>query len=134
MTERTVLLVEDSEDTRLIYATYLQHKGWRVLEAENGRVGIQVAREKLPDVIVMNVSMPVIDGLTAAELLKEDPNTSGIPIIACTAYVRSEGGELARIAGCDSYIEKPAPPSLILEEIDRLTTRTAANPLDLQRS
>jgi two-component system, cell cycle response regulator DivK len=116
---KTVLLVEDSEDTLDIYTTMLEHHGYRVIGAATGREGIETAREQQPDVIVMNVSLPGIDGLAASHILKRDEATARIPIIACTGFIQEEGGRPAEDAGCDSYLEKPCEPSRILAEVQR---------------
>ena len=121
-------MVEDSDQTRDIYATFLEHHGWDVLTASDGRAGIRLARTERPDIVVMNLSMPVIDGVAATELLREHESTAGIPIIVCTAYVREDGAHRALQAGCDSYLEKPVPPSRLLEEIERFVMRPAARP------
>jgi two-component system, cell cycle response regulator DivK len=116
---KTVLIVEDSEDTRDIYTTFLEHHGYRVVGAESGPDGIVSAHTELPDIIVMNVSLPGLDGLSAAHALKRDPETAGIPIIACTAFIHEDGGDSAAAAGCDSYLEKPCDPSRVLAEVQR---------------
>jgi two-component system, cell cycle response regulator DivK len=119
MSPKTVLLVEDSEDTRDIYGTMLQHHGYRVLEAASGEDGIRMAKSELPDIIVMNLSLPEVDGISAAHTLKRDAQTGRIPIIACTGFVVEDGGDQAEDAGCDSYLEKPCEPTRILEEVQR---------------
>ena len=119
MHTKTVLLVEDSPDTRIIYGTMLEHHGYRVLEASNGRDGVRLAQEERPDVIVMNVSIPGLNGLDAARILKNDPATSNIPIIVCTAFIRAEGEPIAEENGCEVYLEKPCEPSRILDEVRR---------------
>ncbi len=83
--EKTVLLVEDNEDNRIVYATVLEHFGYRVLEATDGAEGVRLAREQRPDVVLMDISIPVIDGWQATSMLKEDPRTNAIPVIALTA-------------------------------------------------
>lgn len=127
---KTVLLVEDSDDTRRIYSAFLQHHGYRVLEAANGREGIQLARAERPDIIVMNLSMPVIDGISATTLLREDATMATTPIIVCTAYVQEDGSELAYAAGCDAYLEKPVEPSRLQGEIERLVRKSVIAGLD----
>lgn len=86
MPPRTVLVVEDHPDNRLICTALLEHSGYRVLQAENGEVGVRIARSHRPSVILMDLAMPVMDGLEAAQTLKSDPATVGIPIVAVTAY------------------------------------------------
>ena len=123
---KKVLLVEDSEDTLAIYTLMLEHHGFRVLGATTGADGIAAARASRPDVIVMNLSLPGLDGLSAAHILKQDPTTAGIPIIACTAFIQEEGARPAKQAGCDSYLEKPCDPSRVLAEVERFMVRAPA--------
>src|SRR5215207_1156585 len=88
MSATTILIVEDNADNRDIYTTMLRHHGYQVAEAENGEEGIRLARELLPGVVLMDVSMPGIDGLEATRRLKADPRTAAIPVIAVTAQDR----------------------------------------------
>jgi CheY-like chemotaxis protein len=114
-----VLLVEDYEDTRKIYSTYLGHVGMDVLTAADGVEGIAKARAFKPDLIVMDLGLPGMDGLEAARHLKADPVTSAIPIIALTAFVFS--GRLARAAGCDAFVAKPCMFDRLVQLIWDLT-------------
>lgn len=116
---KTVLVVEDDTDTRTIWSTILQHNGYRVLEAADGSEGVTSAREHRPDLIVMNLAMPRLDGLSCTTLLRRDPTTMEIPIIACTGFIREEGEDDAEDAGCDGYLEKPCEPTRLLEEVER---------------
>jgi two-component system cell cycle response regulator DivK len=88
---KTVLLVEDNEDNRIVYSTILRHFGYTVMEALNGEEGIAKARTEKPDLILMDISIPIIDGWEATQVLKHDPNTRDIPIIALTAHALSAG-------------------------------------------
>jgi CheY-like chemotaxis protein len=128
MNTKTVLLVEDSEETREVYTTFLRHHGYRVLEAGTGLDGIALARSEQPDVIVMNLAMPAVDGLSATQALKADPATRPIPIIVCSAFIREEGADPAEDAGCEAYLEKPCEPSRILEEVRRFAGDTVTPP------
>jgi two-component system, cell cycle response regulator DivK len=118
-----ILLVEDNPDNRGIYRTILEHGGFRVLEAEDGEKGIQLAREQMPDLILMDVSVPGIDGWKATELLKQDPATAGIQIIALTAHAMPSDRARAAEVGCDGYIPKPALPRTVLDEVRRRLDR-----------
>lgn len=120
MAKRTVLLVEDNEDNRIIYGTILQHHGFEVVEAVNGIEGVRMAREILPDVILMDVSIPILDGWQATQLIKSDPTTARIPIIALTAHSLESDRERAREVGCDGYLAKPCGPGKVLAELARL--------------
>lgn len=113
----TVLLVEDNEDNLLIYSTILRHSGFSVIEARDGQAGIDAAKRELPGLILMDVSIPLIDGLEATRRLKADPATKHIPIIALTAHALASDQQKAMEAGCDSYIAKPAEPRVVLAAV-----------------
>lgn len=113
----TVLLVEDNEDNLLIYSTILRHSGFSVVEARDGQAGIDAAKRELPGLILMDVSIPVMDGLEATRRLKADPDTKHIPIIALTAHALASDQEKAMEAGCDGYIAKPAEPRVVLQAV-----------------
>ena len=116
---KTILIVEDNEDNRLIYSQYLTHAGFRVLEAGNGAEGLQVARRERPDIILMDISMPVMDGLTATRHLKGDPDLRTIPVVALTAHAMPTDEQMAREAGCDGYVSKPVMPRDVRAEVER---------------
>jgi CheY-like chemotaxis protein len=120
MSQRTVLVVEDNEDNRIILTTYLDHHGWRVVEAADGALGVEAARTELPDIVLMDVSLPTMDGWTATSILKADPTTERIPIIALTAHALATDRRRAVEAGCDSYLAKPIDPKEVIAEIERL--------------
>jgi len=120
---KTVLLVEDNEDNRIVYSTILQHFGYRVMEALNGEDGIAKARSERPDLILMDISIPVIDGWEATQVLKGDPETCGIPIIALTAHALASDRERAMEVGCDSYLAKPCEPKAVVGEVERFIGR-----------
>lgn len=116
---KTVLIVEDNQDNRLIYSQYLSHAGYRILEAGNGVDGIHLALRERPDLVLMDISMPFMDGLTATRYLKADPAVQAIPVIALTAHAMPADADLARAAGCDGYIAKPVMPREVRSEIER---------------
>jgi CheY-like chemotaxis protein len=116
---KTVLLVEDNEDNRIVYSTILQHFGYTVMEALNGEEGIAKARAERPDLILMDISIPVIDGWEATQVLKRDPETRGIPIIALTAHALASDREKAMEVGCDSYLAKPCEPKAVVSEVEK---------------
>ncbi|HKO15543.1 MAG TPA: response regulator [Gemmatimonadaceae bacterium] len=118
-TSGTVLIVEDNEDNLRIYSTYLTFSGFQVLEAMDGEAGIAAARSGHPDVILMDVSIPKIDGWEATRRLKADPETSSIRIIALTAHALSDDRDRAVAAGFDAYIAKPAEPRVVVAEVRR---------------
>ena len=116
---KTVLLVEDNEDNRIVYSTILRHFGYAVTEALNGEEGIAKARAEKPDLILMDISIPVIDGWEATQVLKHDPATRDIPIIALTAHALASDREKAMEVGCDGYLAKPCEPRAVVAEVQR---------------
>ena len=121
MTKR-VLIVEDNFDNREIYAEILRHAGYEILEAENGARGIEKARQFHPDIILMDLSMPLMDGWEAIKVLKADSRTASIPVLAVSAHVVMNGDyRRAEEAGFCSYITKPVEPKHVLAEVrDRI--------------
>lgn len=123
---KTVLLVEDNEDNRFIYATALRYTGYEVIEAVSGTQGIDQARTHKPDIILMDISIPDVDGWEATIVLKADPLTRDIPIIAVTAHVLPGDERRSMEAGCDGYLAKPVSPATLIAEVDRRLGRTGA--------
>jgi two-component system cell cycle response regulator DivK len=118
-TSNTVLLVEDNEDNRIIYATALRFAGYEVLEAVSGTEGLGKTREEKPGLVLMDISIPEIDGWEATAILKADPATRHIPIIAVTAHALPEDERRSTAVGCDGYLPKPIPPAALIGEVDR---------------
>ncbi len=116
----TVLIVEDNADNRVIYRTILEHFGYRVLEAADGEAGIRTVREARPDLVLMDISIPLVDGHEATRILKADPATQTIPIVALTAHAMAEDRAKAAEVGCDAYIAKPAEPRYVAAVVGRL--------------
>lgn len=123
---KTVLIVEDQLEMRAINAAYLAHFGYRVLAADNGIDALRYARDERPDLIFMDVSLPGIDGIRAAEQLKADPATRHVPIIVITAHPYGSVGRRVVDAGCDGFIAKPCDPRRLLEEAERRLGRPTA--------
>ncbi len=119
MATKTILLVEDQIEFLAVQKHYLERNGYQVISAENGIEAIRRARESLPNVILMDLSMPKLDGLTATRKLKEDPTTSNIPVILLTAHAYGSAGRRAREAGCASYLPKPCEPRRVLQEVEK---------------
>jgi CheY-like chemotaxis protein len=118
----TVLVVDDDACTRQAYAALLEEYGYLVLQATNGGEAIRLVRERHPAVILMDILMPVIDGVEAAESLRAYPLTACVPIIAITGTTRI--GERERMRRCcDELLDKPCPPDLLLARVDRLAAR-----------
>lgn len=125
--EPLVLVVEDYQDAREMYAAYLQFSGYRVVEATNGLEAIERATELLPDIILMDLALPKMDGWEATRRLKLDERTRHIPIVALTGHALAGHAEGARQAGCDSFVTKPCLPDALVTEIKRmLATREQA--------
>lgn len=117
---KTVLLVEDNADNQEIYRLILRHHGFAVLQAWDGECGVRMARHHVPDLILMDLTMPVVDGLQATRMLKADPATSRIPIIALTAHAETEDRDAAAEAGCVSFLSKPVEPNRVALEVRRI--------------
>ena len=117
-----ILLVEDNELNRDMLTRRLKRKGFEVVPAENGQEGIDFAQSKNPDIILMDLSLPIVDGWTAAEKLKADSATKSIPIIALTAHAMKGDREKALEAGCDDYDTKPIDFERLLGKINNLTS------------
>ncbi|MQA91914.1 MAG: response regulator [Gemmatimonas sp.] len=126
-TAKTVLLVEDNEDNRTVYRTILEHFGYGVIEARNGEDGIRLAREEHPDLILMDISIPVIDGWEATRILKREEETKDIPIIALTAHALATDRMKAEEVGCDGYLAKPCEPRRVVAEVERLLGAAQGN-------
>lgn len=115
-----VLLVDDSEDNREVYAKYLSMSGFRVETAVDGVDAVEKAGSLKPDVIVMDLSMPRLDGWEATRQIKSAPETSAIPVIALTGNAVSESKRRALEVGCSGYLTKPCLPDVLVGEIRRL--------------
>jgi two-component system cell cycle response regulator DivK len=107
MTACKVLHVEDVYENRRVVSQILSRLGVTLLEALDGRQAIEIARRELPDLILMDLSLPILDGWQATRLLKSDPLTAGIPIVAVTAHAMMGDEQRARDAGCDDFVTKP---------------------------
>jgi two-component system, cell cycle response regulator DivK len=117
----TVLLVDDQFELRAIHGTYLQEHGYRVLTAGDGNRALETARRSVPDVIVLDHSLPGRTGVEVARELSADPRTARIPIVMMTAHTYGAVGQKARAAGCVAFLAKPCNPSRVLQEIVRHT-------------
>jgi len=121
-----ILLVEDNEMNRDMLSRRLERKGHEVLIAVDGQAGIDMASSVAPDIILMDLSLPVVDGWEATRRIKADPATQAIPVIALTAHAMSGDEEKAREAGCDDYDTKPVNLNRLLEKIGNLLGGSAA--------
>jgi len=120
---RKILLIEDNEMNRDMLSRRLLRKGYDVSTAEDGQRGIDMAGSESPDLILMDMSLPVIDGWEATRRIKDSADTCGIPIIALTAHAMASDREKAIEAGCDDYDTKPVELARLLEKIERLLGR-----------
>ena len=115
-----VLVVEDYQDAREMYAAYLQFSGFEVAEAMDGVEAIEKALELMPDIILMDLALPRMDGWEATRRLKSDARTRHIPIVALTGHALAGHAEGARQAGCDAFVTKPCLPDALVAEIQRM--------------
>lgn len=116
----TILLVEDNELNRDMLSRRLVRNGYDVIIAEDGAKGLSAATDGKPDLILMDMSLPVLDGWEATRRLKAEPQTRAIPVIALTAHAMSSDREKAVAAGCDDYDTKPVELERLLAKIERL--------------
>jgi CheY-like chemotaxis protein len=114
---KVILIVEDEPLNMKLFRDLLQVNGYVTFEARNGKQGVEIAREKQPDLILMDIQMPVMDGLEATRILKSDPLTASIPIIALTSAVMTGDREKAVQAGFDSFMSKPVDIHDFLEKV-----------------
>lgn len=117
---RTILLIEDNEMNRDMLSRRLVRKGYRVIMALDGEEGLTLARDEGPDLILMDMSLPIIDGWEATRRLKGDPATRHIPVIALTAHAMSGDREKSLAAGCDEYDTKPVDLARLQDKIELL--------------
>ena len=123
--KRRVLLVDDYPDAREMYSEYLSYSGFEVIEAANGMEALQKAVDTAPDIILMDLSLPVMDGWEATRRLKADQRTAGIPVVALTGHALAGISEGAKKAGCDSFVTKPCLPEDLVKEIRRILDQPA---------
>jgi two-component system cell cycle response regulator DivK len=119
----TILIVEDNPANLKLTTTVLEHAGHRVLHAESAAIGMAVARYYKPDLILMDIQLPGMDGLQATRLLKADAETSRIPIVALTAFAMKGDEERILAAGCDGYIAKPFDYKQFLAQVTSILSR-----------
>jgi CheY-like chemotaxis protein len=113
---RTILVVDDFDDTRLLLRTWLEKKGFRVVEAENGNQAVAKAEDERPDLIIMDVEMPEMDGLSATRKIRKLRRMEGVPILAVSAYGAAQYRLEALAAGCNEYVSTPFEP----DELEKL--------------
>ena len=108
---RTILIADDFDDTRLLMRTWLERRGFRVLEAENGNKAVEAAESEHPDLIIMDLEMPELDGLSATRRIRKVAGLAGVPIVAVSAYGAEQFRDKALDAGCNEYVSTPFEPA-----------------------
>jgi CheY-like chemotaxis protein len=117
---RTILVVDDFDDTRLMMRLWLQKRGYRVVEASDGLEALDVARRELPDLVIMDIEMPALDGLAATRKLRQEEGLRDVPIVAVSAYGAEHWRDRALAAGCNEYVSTPFEPAELSELIKSL--------------
>jgi CheY-like chemotaxis protein len=115
-----ILVVDDNLDAREMYAMYLEYEGFRVMEAENGHEAIEKTRTDRPSLVLMDASMPRLDGWDAVKILKSDPRTSAIPVLMLTGHAYDEHRVRAASVGADGFLPKPVLPDHLAREVRRV--------------
>ena len=121
---RKILVVEDYDDTRYFLKQLLEKKGYQVVEATNGQEAIEIAQREHPDLIVMDLDLPILDGIGATQYLRQQTDTKDLPIVAVTAYPMSFTRVKAFAKGCDEYLPKPIDSDELDKVLMRHVTRT----------
>src|SRR6266576_3229548 len=129
-----VLLVDDYPDAREMYSEYLEFSGFEVVEAGNGMEALQRAVDTSPDIILMDLSLPVMDGWEATRRLKADKRTASIPVVALTGHALAGISEGAKRAGCDAFVTKPCLPEDLVKEIRRILEGASTSTKKVRRS
>ena len=122
-----VLVVDDYPDAREMYGEYLEYSGYDVIQATNGMEALQRAVDDRPDIILMDLSLPVMDGWEATRRLKADTRTADIPVVALTGHALAGISEGAKRAGCDAFVTKPCLPEDLVKEIRKVLDQHAAS-------
>lgn len=115
-----VLLVEDDEASQYIFGTILTHRGYSVRYARSGPQGLRMLRETAPDVVVLDIGIPEMDGFEVLEHIRADPQTRDLPVVVVTVHVFEADQRRAVEAGCDVFLKKPLEPSALVNELERL--------------
>ncbi len=121
----TVLVIEDNEKNRYLISFILRGAGYEIIEAVTGEDGVVTAQKMHPDLILMDIQLPGIDGYETTRQIRNSPGGADVPIIALTSYAMTGDRERALAAGCSGYIEKPINPDTILDEIQKFVTRSS---------
>jgi CheY-like chemotaxis protein len=132
-TRPLVLLVEDYDDTREMYREYLEFCGFSVVTARNGIEAIDLATRMHPDVVLMDLSLPIMDGWEATRRLKASPDTAALKIIALSAYPRAFDGLSPQEPGCDAFIAKPCLPTDLVQQLSAFLNLDPTAPATVRR-
>lgn len=124
MSGATILVVEDTPANMKLVTMLLRREGYRVLQADNAVDGIEMAKSELPDLVLMDIQLPGMDGLTAIGLLRQDPETRHIKLVALTAHAMKGDEQKMLASGCDGYIAKPISYKSFLEEVRRILAQS----------
>jgi len=119
----SIVLIEDDEASQYFYGTLLRRHGYTVRSARFGAAGLKVVHDDPPDVVVLDLGLPELDGLEVLRQLKGDPATRHIPVLVVTVHVYEHDRESAMAAGCDEFLPKPLPPSELLAAVQRALAR-----------
>ena len=114
-----ILVIEDNERNRYLMTIILEKNGYQVITAQDGEAGLEAACRERPDLILLDIQLPVMDGYEVARRLKENPESKDIPIVAVTSFAMAGDRERILAAGCEGYIEKPINPETFVEEIEK---------------
>lgn len=124
---KTVLLIEDNEQNRYLTTFLLERHGYTVISAPDGMRGIELASKSAPDIILLDIQLPTMDGYAVAQALRQSEQLSQVPIIAVTSYAMVGDREKSLSAGCNGYIEKPINPDTFVSEIEQFMPGRRAN-------
>ena len=124
MNNRTIMVVEDYDDTRVLLKTGLERLGYTVLEACNGQEAVDIADRERPDLILMDLDLPILDGIAATQCIRQKPDLERVPIVAVTAYPMSYSHVKAFAKGCDEYMRKPIDMAELAELVSRYLPTT----------
>jgi CheY-like chemotaxis protein len=117
---RTILVVDDFDDTRLMMRLWLERRGYRVIEAADGLEALEVARRESPDLVIMDIEMPEMDGLAATRRIRQEEHLRDVPVVAVSAYGEEHWRDRAIEAGCNEYVSTPFEPTELSELIQSL--------------
>ena len=120
MLRRRILLADDFDDAREMYAEYLQFHGYDVVTAADGNSAVEAARTQTPDIVLLDIRMPGMNGMDAMRVLKAEPSLGDVPIVALTARALSEERDAALKAGFDAFISKPVMPDQLLNQLETI--------------